>query len=190
MSKGAKSGLGSVQRDWSSSSLSSSQKIHWSPSPPAQQVSKQPLSGAQQRLKDIQDALAGKSVSSERPARSQPLVTSTLLNKRPSPDVEIIEPPAKKARQLPTSWKDNDTLTSATWGPSASTSSRSAVQKPIVTSLPPMTTTAVKAKVASVFLSQEQNQILKLVQEGNSVFYTGSAGELCYSHITTFYYLP
>jgi len=53
-----------------------------------------------------------------------------------------------------------------------------------------MTTTAVKAKVASVFLSQEQNQILKLVQEGNSVFYTGSAGELCYSHITTFYYLP
>jgi hypothetical protein len=28
-----------------------------------------------------------------------------------------------------------------------------------------------------VFLSQEQTQILKLVQEGNSVFYTGSAGE-------------
>jgi hypothetical protein len=28
-----------------------------------------------------------------------------------------------------------------------------------------------------VFLSTEQNQILKLVTEGHSVFYTGSAGE-------------
>jgi hypothetical protein len=27
-----------------------------------------------------------------------------------------------------------------------------------------------------VFLSQEQTQILRLVESGNSVFYTGSAG--------------
>jgi hypothetical protein len=178
--KAAKSGLKSVQRDWSSSSLKPSQEIHWSPSPPIRQASKQPLTGAQQRLKDIQDALSGKSVPSERrqaPSQSQPLVASKNLNKRPSPDLEIIEPSAKKARKLPASWKDNDPLTSATWGPSAPTSSRSAVQKPPVTSLPPTTATAGKAKVAAVFLSQEQNQILKLVQEGSSVFYTGSAGE-------------
>ncbi|TEB36638.1 hypothetical protein FA13DRAFT_1075371 [Coprinellus micaceus] len=31
-------------------------------------------------------------------------------------------------------------------------------------------------KVAAVFLSQEQTHILKLAQEGSSVFYTGSAG--------------
>jgi hypothetical protein len=31
-------------------------------------------------------------------------------------------------------------------------------------------------KPAKVFLSQEQLHILKLVEEGNSIFYTGSAG--------------
>lgn len=32
------------------------------------------------------------------------------------------------------------------------------------------------APIASLFLNAEQNQILKLVEEGQSVFYTGSAG--------------
>ncbi|KAF9047152.1 hypothetical protein BDZ89DRAFT_941675 [Hymenopellis radicata] len=38
------------------------------------------------------------------------------------------------------------------------------------------TTSSGPQKVAKVFLSQEQKAILSLVQDGQSVFYTGSAG--------------
>lgn len=40
-------------------------------------------------------------------------------------------------------------------------------------------------KPARVFLSQEQIQILKLVEDGKSVFYTGSAGKW-YFHSSCF----
>jgi ATP-dependent DNA helicase PIF1 len=43
-----------------------------------------------------------------------------------------------------------------------------------------------KTKVPTVFLSQEQTQILQLVKDGKSIFYTGSAGQSIHAYSTTF----
>jgi hypothetical protein len=78
-------------------------------------------------------------------------------------------PPAVLARKLP-HWQSKDFL-----------SKRSLTRQPVKTTKTKTiceTSTSMSSvkKVAPVFLSQEQIQILKLVEEGNSVFYTGSAG--------------
>jgi hypothetical protein len=172
----AQSGLRSVKRDWSISSanqeLRSSQSIYWPATPPTNPV--QPvarkLTGAEQRLKDIQDALAG--YSSALPSRSAttPLVESQAQNKRASPsENSVTAPPTKRARQLPPDWHKNDTLSKPSLSrQSVGTNSKKTTHE---TSTP----SSVK-KIAPVFLSQEQTQILKLAQDGNSFFYTGSAG--------------
>jgi hypothetical protein len=169
----AQSGLGTVKRDWSISSANqepkSSQSIHWSPSPV--QPAARKLTGAEQRLKDIQDALAG--YSSAPPSCSAavpPLVESQAQNKRASPSENpVVALPIKRARQLPPDWHRNDTLSK----PSLSRQPVGAANKKATHEN--STPSSVK-KIAPVFLSQEQTQILKLVQDGNSVFYTGSAG--------------
>ena len=158
----AQSGLGVVRRDWSIQSVSqeprSSQPIHWPLTPPEQPAPRK-LTGSEQRLKDIQDALTGYA-----PA----VPPSQVQNKRASPSGKI--PPAKRARQLPSDWHRNDTL-----------SEPSLPRQPVATNKKPVyenssSSTSAK-KIAPVFLSQEQTQILKLVQDGSSVFYTGSAGK-------------
>jgi hypothetical protein len=161
--KVAQSGLGIVKRDWSIQSASqeprSSQPIYWPPTPTPLQPATAPrkLTGSEQRLKDIQDALTG--YSSVPPSQVQ--------NKRASPSEKI--PPAKRARQLPSDWHGDDTL-----------SKPSLPRQPVApnkkTVYENSTSSSSVKKIAAVFLSQEQTQILKLVQEGNSVFYTGSAG--------------
>ena len=178
MSKSSKpqSGLGTVKRDWSMPSANqeprSSQSIYWPATPPNPvQPAARKLTGAEQRLKDIQDALAG--YSSAPPSRSAampPLVDSQAQNKRASPsENSVTAPPTKRARQLPPDWHKNDILSK----PSLSRQSVEATnKKPTHENSTP---SSVK-KIASIFLSQEQTQILKLVQDGNSVFYTGSAG--------------
>ena len=159
--KVAQSGLGVVKRDWSIQSASqeprSSQPIYWPPTPTPGQPAPRKLTGSEQRLKDIQDALTGYA----------PVPPSQAQNKRASPSGKI--PPAKRARQLPSDWHNNDTL-----------SKPSLPRQPVATSQKHVyenstSSTSVK-KIAPVFLSQEQTQILKLVQDGSSVFYTGSAG--------------
>ncbi|GBE86663.1 ATP-dependent DNA helicase PIF1 [Sparassis crispa] len=172
------SGLKSIKRDFSSaplpsasqnSSLSASDAsaIPWTPSPPQQQ-----LPGMAQRLKDIQDALSGHAVASEKTLSGTSSASSSqafrggppgsLKRSAPSQD-----PPAKR-RQLPPNWSENtESTTSRTFG-----SSRVA-NAPLVVSA---ASSGAVAKPAPVFLSQEQQHILKLVQDGQSVFYTGSAG--------------
>jgi len=138
-----------------------------------------PLTGSEKRLKDIQDALAGIVPPSQSmisgSSRPTPLASQVNSNKRHS-DSDELAPPAK--RRLPSSWQDKDmdrnvvvpskqaiaarvqTVTTTTKTVTASSSS----------------STSATAKPAKVFLSSEQNQILKLVSDGHSVFYTGSAG--------------
>jgi ATP-dependent DNA helicase PIF1 len=165
-SRSAQSGLKSVQRDFETSSQASQpteiDSIYWplTPGPKA-------LSGVEQRLKDIQDALSGRSVLSEG------ALTNSLpqhINKRPAATAEAL--PIKKPRQLPPSFYESQNVTSQA-RPSVHT--RPDIQGTTTTVTGALPTS--KSKVAAVFLSQEQNQILKLVQEGDSVFYTGSAGE-------------
>ena len=161
----AQSGLGVVKRDWSIQSAPqdprSSQPIPWPPTPPVQPAPRK-LTGSEQRLKDIQDALTGYAPAP--PSRS----TSQVPSKRASPSGKA--PPAKRARQLPPDWHSNDILSK----PSLTRQAVGNTNKKIVDENS-ISTSSVK-KIAPVFLSQEQTQILKLVQDGNSVFYTGSAG--------------
>ena len=169
--KVAQSGLGVVKRDWSTPSASqeprSSQQIYWPPTPPVQPAARK-LTGSEQRLKDIQDALTGYSpVPPSRVTAMPPLNESQAQNKRASPSEKT--PPAKRARQLPPDWHSNDTLSK----PSLTRQPVAANKKTIYETS--MSLSSVK-KIAPVFLSQEQTQILKLVQDGDSVFYTGSAG--------------
>ena len=123
------------------------------------------LTGPEQRLlKDIQDALAGYS------STTSPSAGSQARNKRPSPSENTAPAPqTKRARQLPPDWGRDDILSK----PSLS-------DRPVAANNKKSTydhfAPSVKPKIAPVFLSQEQTQILKLVQDGNSVFYTGSAG--------------
>ena len=165
------SGLKTVKRDWSDSQSQKNnvEVIEWPPTLPR---TREPVMTPRElRLKAIQDAIAGRPVLGE---RIPPNPTSQFLNGRLSPSGQ---PPAKKARQLPPSWGTEDkrvttdSLTACTTWTSSVTTGKSDTQKPDSTS-------RTKPRVASVFLSQEQTHILKLVQEGHSVFYTGSAGEL------------
>ena len=166
MSKPLLSGLGVVKRDWSISSATqepvSSQPIYWPPTPPnpVQPVTRK-LTGSEQRLKDIQDALTGYAPV---PVSASGL-TSQTQNKRANPSGKT--PPAKRARQLPPDWHNNDIL-------SKPSLTRQPTNNKIV--YENLTSSSSVKKIAPVFLSQEQTQILKLVQDRNSVFYTGSAG--------------
>lgn len=170
MSKTSLSGLRTIKRDFSSSTACSSSSqpidvdndIDWPPSPPQ---AKKVMSDSEKRLKAIQDALAGNPVArSTRPLDAP----SQNANKRPNPSSSSqFEPPAKK-RQVPSSWSEPAAPPSKQAIAKAATKTKAAA---------PVVFSKAAAKPAKVFLSQEQTQILKLVNDGNSVFYTGSAGE-------------
>lgn len=174
----SQSGLGSIQRDWSMSSLNpppSSQEIEWLPTPPKQTTASQQasssssssgveLTGREKRLRDIQNALNNRST----PAVAQPFAKPKRGSDTEYPDASDSLPPMKKHRQLPPGYRDDDPITQAT---NFSSGSRTTKNKSTYTAPPP------SKKVAGMFLSSEQKEILKLVEDGQSVFYTGSAGE-------------
>ena len=186
-SKQAKSGLSTIKRDFSTSSIGSaaprsSQPLDWDPSPPRPAPPpKKKLTGSEARLLAIQEALAG---LPKQPSPA-PLGPSNTQNKRASPTgTQTVEPAPKRSRRiLPPDWHDNDALSKPTLAApipnqSKSRSSSGSVLSPLVDSPSSSLSSASKTKVAPIFLSQEQTQILRLVQEGESLFYTGSAGEL------------
>ncbi|KAF9269174.1 hypothetical protein L218DRAFT_424224 [Marasmius fiardii PR-910] len=169
----SRSGLRTVKRDFSENTSDKGTRedpvtIEWSPSPPP--VKPQVVSN---RMRAIQEALA--SCSSAKVA--QPLEESKKANKkRPSDsttlfDDEVRGPASKKKRELPETWKEGN-ASSAHAGSSGKTANRAKVIE-----LSNSTTIGRKSKkIPGVFLSQEQSQILNLVKQGMSVFYTGSAG--------------
>ncbi|KAL1708401.1 hypothetical protein EV121DRAFT_172881, partial [Schizophyllum commune] len=75
-------------------------------------------------------------------------------------------PAAKKPRQLPSQWRQD----------AAKSLSNAKTSTGVRSINGPSTAGSSKKALAGVFLSDEQTQILRLVEEGNSVFYTGSAG--------------
>lgn len=183
MSKAAQSGLRTIKRDFSASTApASSQEIYWPPTPQPQPEIGQ-LTGIQRRLKAIQDALGEKAVPSE---SSQPLLESKVVNKRPSPETYPAHA-TKKPRQLPPSWQDKDPLSAPSLSSRSSSGSHGTASRrpvppgsssiPQVSSSSTSTLAATKPKIPAVFLSQEQTQILQLVKDGKSIFYTGSAGQ-------------
>ncbi|KDQ61420.1 hypothetical protein JAAARDRAFT_54792 [Jaapia argillacea MUCL 33604] len=199
-SKAPMSGLRTVKRDYSepTPSQDSASEIPWDPTPP------KPLTGIEKRLRDIQDAIESKITSSERLLKKSPMLTlpkstpTSMINSAPAstshsfpnsnkrpfssqqPGPSSSAPPPAKRRQLPETWDLLSSRTDFSEEPPfhsnhASTSGSGSRSNPISIG---GTTTSAKAasKPAPVFLSKEQTHILGLVNDGMSLFYTGSAG--------------
>jgi ATP-dependent DNA helicase PIF1 len=176
------SGIRTLGRDWSqpqsSQPASSSQPIPWSPSPPRP---KKPTSlSKEERLRIIQAALdnnpdpAPSSKSAPAPVAKPPPLSTINNHKRPSPSHEH-EAPAQKKRALPSSWDAIASSKSVPLKPTKPVKADLSVSGSMGSgSIDPSNRTA--KKPAAIFLSKEQSRILQLVQEGNSIFYTGSAG--------------
>lgn len=90
--------------------------------------------------------------------------TTTTSTKPPSSSYS-----SQRSSALSSSSAANSSQTSS--GPSTNSSSR---PPPLVVSAAQSSKAAVKP--ATIFLSSEQKQILQLVKDGKSIFYTGSAG--------------
>lgn len=173
--KVAVSGIKSLKRNWSSNNqpTTSSQS---SDTPPAASrniaPAKKTLTDTEKRLKAIQAALDGQAVPGESHAH-----TASAGQKRPAPTV-LGSNTANKKRQLPSSWNEENMTSQRSTQNSRtmSSSSNRNVESESVTTLTMSSSGKSAAKPAPVFLSQEQTHILKLVENGESLFYTGSAG--------------
>ncbi|KAJ3491838.1 hypothetical protein NLI96_g410 [Meripilus lineatus] len=151
------SGLRSVKRDFSSNSVPSSQDSGSS--------QRSGIIESEKKLKDIKKSLEHQSLSSQKllasrePRSSQS--SSSSSSKRPA---ESQMAPSAKRRQFPGSW---------TSAPQQNTKPTSASKSRQISTRP---NSHANSKAAEVELSHEQKYILKLVEQGQSVFYTGSAG--------------
>ncbi|KIK96042.1 hypothetical protein PAXRUDRAFT_338561 [Paxillus rubicundulus Ve08.2h10] len=178
-SKGSLSGLRTIKRDWSSSSKTDDDCISW-PQPTPADALKNTLDARAQRLKDIQAGLDGRAhheVASN-PLKSYTNITTADIasgRKRPLPTPS--NESAAQKRVLPAHWQEDVYTSSSNFTTSmrVSSVSRPATSSQRVTASA-ATTDRTSTKSAAACLSQEQTQILRLVEEGKSVFYTGSAG--------------
>ncbi|KAI0923745.1 hypothetical protein AcV5_010527 [Taiwanofungus camphoratus] len=175
-SRQPKSGLRSIKRDFSAASLpsltqdsalteSDATAIPWTPTPT------QKVTGLEQRLRDIQDALDGQSVSSEKILTNG---RASILQKRPSSS----QNPPTKRRQLPSSWNEEDPTLQSSYFSTAPLrqSGLSRTSKNSTTLHVPASPASNGSKSGAIDLSEEQKHILSLVLDGHSLFYTGSAG--------------
>lgn len=163
--KTALSGLRTVKRDWSTSSQTDSD------------ASQKVLDARAQRIRDIQVGLDRReqtSLHSIIPLQNYVNVTTTdIASSSKRPLTASAHEPAAKKRTLPPSWEKDVYTSSSNFMTSTRISSATgpAIQTKTtgVSATPP-------AQPGGVFLSQEQTQILRLVDLQNSLFYTGSAG--------------
>jgi len=148
----------------------SSQEIYWPPTPPATHDSvksrAQGNPSFEKRMESLQTLMGG------------PLADSKSLNKRPS-DASDKLPAAKKPRQLPPGYKDEEINAERTLSvfrhipSSGNNTAKINARNP-----QPSAAAGAKGKLARPFLSQEQQHILSLaVKDEISLFYTGSAGQ-------------
>ena len=178
-----RSGLGTVKRDWSANKQQDAELSNPNPglclgwsllSPPSKSASLSPKS----RLTDLQASL------SDRIASSEELLFSSRSSQKRVAEPSDFQPPAKK-RILPAGFPtgprpatktiSRTTSLNSKSGGSFTNSKRNAPSSS--TKVPGRPTPGTSSKPsASISLSQEQNHILKLAQEGKSLFYTGSAG--------------
>jgi hypothetical protein len=175
-SSSSKSGLKNVTRDWSAhGNLQSTdhQPPDWPPTQP------KPTTAAEKRLRLIQQALAHPDDSPPKQALTD-VSSGVLNNKRLVSVAEADLPPAKKSRQLPWDSPKEDTAQSLSAVRHAISSSSVPTGAKLARTGSTAPTSSKTANVAKVFLSAEQTHILDLVQNGESVFYTGSAGEFSF----------
>lgn len=177
------SGLRNIKRDWSgsqspSTTCQASQPIEWPPSPERPSRPETVKAGGYDgRVARIQAVL-----ESNRQSSQKALAASSLVPQKRMSESESYAPgPVAKKRVLPSNWDCHDNTKQEprptyTPGPVATTSSfgsASIAPQSFITLAHEAST-----EVARIFLSNEQQQILKLVEAGHNVFFTGSAGEL------------
>ncbi|VDB84874.1 unnamed protein product [Peniophora sp. CBMAI 1063] len=173
------SGLSAIQRNFTPNVVKS-------------EPASQPTASQAQKKSKISAAMRAAISQGIASRGSEPPPPPAASLKRPSNGVE---PPAK--RHLPSSWNENHprASSSSSYNSSSNTSSRAAAlsatngagRKPapirqeiddLIQSTPRVVTaSSTKNKApAAIFLSEEQRYVLSLVEKGESVFYTGSAG--------------
>lgn len=179
-----RSGLGTIRRDWSANKSQiidvddpdSDVLSGWSPSPPSTATTQ----SSKSRLDSLQASLSNSISSSEKL-----LSSSQSSRKRAAEPFNSQSQPSAKKRVLPASFSNGPLLTAKPLSRASSLSSRSfgvpvntkqsasssIARVPSHSTLRPFSKTP-----GSISLSQEQNHVLKLAQEGKSLFYTGSAG--------------
>ena len=178
-----RSGLGTVKRDWSANKSQNTQLDDpdsdalsgWSPSPPTTVATQSPKS----RLDNLTASL------SDRISSSEQLLSSRSSQKRIAEPSNFVSQPPPKKRVLPASFSTHQQPSNKTISRTTSLNSRSfgAPVNPRRTASSSLTKAFSQPSLktssklsSSISLSQEQNHILKLAQEGKSLFYTGSAG--------------
>lgn len=178
-----RSGLGTVKRDWSANKPQNTELDDpdsdvisgWSPSPPSTTATQ----SSRSRLSDLHASLSDNITSSEKL-----LSSSRSSQKRAAEPSEFLSQPPPKKRVLPASFSSGPQSKTNPIVRASSLNSRhgtifSTKQKPpsSIRRAPSQPTLKSSSKLPNhISLSQEQNYILKLAQEGKSLFYTGSAG--------------
>jgi hypothetical protein len=143
-------------------------------------ASQNPLDARAQRIRDIQAGLDGRDQTSLSSMLLQNYATVTTADiasgsKRPLP--AFAQEPTAKKRVLPSSWEKDVYTSSSNFTTTTRISSASGQDvKSNSTGISAATAVTDPAQSASVSLSQEQEQILRLVELKNNLFYTGSAG--------------
>jgi len=180
------SGLRSIKRDWSESqsqsqsTASQDSEIDWPPSPERPPRPKPSTGYENARLARIQAVLASNTESSQIALTSSSSSSSSSVpRKRLSDSDSHSAGPASKKRVLPSGWDRTGDIKQEPKQAFKSASS-TAASSFASASIAPQTyvpESEATANVARIFLSNEQQQILKLVEDGNNVFFTGSAGE-------------
>lgn len=182
------SGLATVKRDFSSNTDKKE------PEPSSSRTTGKRMDSSA-LMKAIMEGCASRDAN----GGSTSMASASLLSQKRPPQ-PVVPPPAKR-RTLPDSFQSSSyrTATTSTKPPSSSyssqrssalssssaanssqtssgpsTSSSSSRGPPLVVSAAQSSKAAVKP--ATIFLSSEQKQILQLVKDGKSIFYTGSAG--------------
>lgn len=173
--KSSLSGLRTVKRNFSDAKLSD-EPISWPRTQPNG-------SGREKRLRDIQAGIEQRGAAALLQSYTNITASPTgSQSQQPLPGTAD-EPPTKR-RHLPPGW-DSDTdafMSSSSLTRTSSTKSlmssvsRSFTVSTTLTSTPPSS----KPKMV---LSQEQMHILKLVEEGKGIFYTGSAGMWSFQYL-------
>lgn len=164
--KSSQSGLRTVTRDFSSNTKAKDEPISWP-------KTNEPRG---QRFKDIEAGISQREVSIPPQSNENENVAPTHIvsGSKRLLEIALEDLQAPKKRQLPPNWQEDPPTRSPYFSNASYAKNPKALSQ---TRAEPITLANVTSNTASkIVLSQEQTQILQLVEQGKSLFYTGSAG--------------
>ncbi|KAL4065877.1 hypothetical protein J3A83DRAFT_326607 [Scleroderma citrinum] len=162
--KSSQSGLRTVKRDFSDAKLPD-EPISW----PKKQVD-----AKEQRLKDIQAGIEQRGGAALLQSYTNLAAAHIGSSKRPLSGTT--DEPLKRKRHFPPGWETDACMTSTDFTRNYSSSPLLSSESQSITVSTTLTTQPLPSHKSKITLSQEQTQIIRLVEEGKGLFYTGSAG--------------